>query len=474
MYPTSAFFYSGLEALDFSGDLTLGGGGCGLGWAQLFNILSNLRSGSHSRDVYVGLLPSGVPTAVGGCGGGGVAIGFVGESSTMAQEIGHALNRLHAPCGNPANQDPGYPAYNSYPPGSIGEFGLDTTNFLVFDPATTFDFMSYCGPTWISPHTYDGLRNGIITAGAAMHSDSPEIRRQPNDYLYLNVRVDRRGKVVLLPSFHLSGASPPAEKGRRSDFSCELLDGEGKIVEYQECYITDPHQDEHGVYLDLHEVIPWHEEVRSISILRNGESVGAIQVSESPPTVSLLSYTQKGQIMNVAWEGEHAEYPLTYMLRYSHDNGSTWRAIAADLTSTEYSVNLDLLPGGERCLCQVVASAGIRTTVAQSKPFSVPKKPLQAYILSPSPGTSFLEGEPVVIRGGGFSPDFGTVEFDDVVWTSNRNGVLGVGYEIVIRTLSVGTHKITLSFSDGLRGEATASLFLKVSPLMRGVRPPAE
>ena len=101
VYPIPGFTYTACDVIDFSGDLTAGGGGCGVGWNQLFTILQNMRQASNTKDVYVGLLPPGVPTSdVIGCGGG-VAIAYVGEGTVLAQEIGHAFGRAHSPCRKP-------------------------------------------------------------------------------------------------------------------------------------------------------------------------------------------------------------------------------------------------------------------------------------------------------------------------------------------------------------------------------------
>ena len=56
------------------------------------------------------------------------------DGPTLAQEIGHVLARIHAPCGGAVNVDPSYPTYASYPAGSIGEFGFDTLTNQVFRP----------------------------------------------------------------------------------------------------------------------------------------------------------------------------------------------------------------------------------------------------------------------------------------------------------------------------------------------------
>ena len=126
-------------------------------------MLRDIRSASSSGDIVVGLLPSGAPTAGGvvGCGSLGVAAAFVGDGVTLAQEIGHAMGRLHAPCAVTAPAiDPGYPAYSTGPQGSIGEVGIDCATLTSFAPGggtPTFDFMGYCPGKWVSPYTYQAL-----------------------------------------------------------------------------------------------------------------------------------------------------------------------------------------------------------------------------------------------------------------------------------------------------------------------------
>jgi hypothetical protein len=77
--------------------------------------------------------------------------------------------------------------------------------------------------------------------------------------------------------------------------------------------------------------------------------------------------------------------------------------VAANLSQAECRLRQRRLPGGERCLVQVVASSGIRTSVTQSKPFAAPLTGRRATILS----ADVTAAGRVVLRGGAFSPDFG-------------------------------------------------------------------
>ena len=111
---------------------------------------------------------------VGGCGGGGVAVGPINQPATLAHEAGHACGLEHAPAGGAPNPDPSYPAYEPYDPAdtpqaSTGEYGLNVNNGNIASPQTFRDFMAYAGPSWISPYHY-GLSVGQRTA-------QPEDRR---------------------------------------------------------------------------------------------------------------------------------------------------------------------------------------------------------------------------------------------------------------------------------------------------------
>jgi hypothetical protein len=150
------------------------------------------------------------------------------------------------------------------------------------------------------------------------------------------------------------------------------------------------------------------------------------------------------------------------MLRYSNDGGLTWRAVGVNLRSPAQRLRPQLLPGGDNCVLQVVASSGVRTSVANSEPFAVPLKPREAWILSPEPRSQIVEGVPVVLRGGVYSPDFGLGEMQDVVWNSNLDGKLGCGFELVADRLSAGLHHLTMAAPDGTGAAVTASVSIRV------------
>jgi hypothetical protein len=92
----------------------------------------------------------------------------------------------------------------------------------------------------------------------------------------------------------------------------------------------------------------------------------------------------------------------------------------------------------------------------------VQMKPTVAQILAPADDAEVEHGEPVSLYARAFSPDFGTTPLDEMLWFSNRDGLVGVGYETVATQLSPGRHELTLRVPDGLGGESEPVVAINV------------
>jgi hypothetical protein len=492
MYPVGSVEFAECIVQDFGLNLATPGAGCGPGWegpGGLMMVLRDLEAATDDRDIYVGLIPRQARLSVGGCGNTGIAASKVGAGRTLAQEIGHALGRKHAPAGGAPGADQDYPVYGEYPSGSIGEFGFDVFSSKVYDPEFTTDFMGYDSPTWVSPYTFNGIRAAI----SARFRDERFAAKSGNDNqwetLFLKFRVGRDDSVQLAHSYHLPVAPRPPDPDPFCDIACELLGPDGEVLVFQRCRWRAGHQDPDGPSTSFHEALPWVENTAAIRFLRGGvelhvEAIEPDAPRVEQPTLWLPDITShdlshdvpvsrqvaaeevwsKSEPMTVRWTGSHPDKGITYMLRYSNDGGRNWRAIGVNLWTTSLRLRPSSLAGGTHCLLQVVASSGVRTSVAQSKPFTVPLTPRLASILSPEPRSQVQQRVPVVLRGGAYSPDFGLGDMQEAAWTSSRDGELGHGFELVADRLSVGLHTLTLTVPDGTGAMVTVSASLQVLP----------
>jgi hypothetical protein len=95
---------------------------------------------------------------------------------TFVHEIGHTQGRYHVDCGGAGGPDPNYP----YPNGVTNTWGFANESFATH-PLSAKDYMSYCGPTWVSDYGWDLVfpRIKLISSwdlGAPVDPGDPEIK----------------------------------------------------------------------------------------------------------------------------------------------------------------------------------------------------------------------------------------------------------------------------------------------------------
>jgi hypothetical protein len=466
-FPISDVTFDGCEVLPWAAKLAVGEN-----FYNLAGQIGTLRALSGTDDLYIALIP---PEA--GCGGtcglggGGSALFFAKDGPSASHEIGHALGRsLHTPCdmATAPGEDPSYPAYGSYQRGSIGEFGFDTKLLSIQDPSSTYDFMSYCVPRWVSPHTYLGLA-AVVKAGgfssSAMASKASAWSADIAEFCRLGLRI-RRGErvptVEVTNAFQLRRHPPRPTASQASDVMIEVVGDADQVMDVVSCDTPMYDASPEGPFLDYAVTFPWPSGVRSLRVTRAGVVLSTLEVAEEPPTIEItearLVTTRRGTMVRVTWHGQAPDgvVPgLEYAVRYSQD-GQRWRALASALNTSRLAVDLGLLPGGNQCRLQVIATAGLRTSVAETAPFHIPRKLRIPYLVEPHADARYEVGSPVAFFGIGFSPDFGLCPPAEVKWSSQKDGPLGTGYQLTITSLSVGRHRIQLSISDGLGHEQVA------------------
>jgi len=145
-----------------------------------------------------------------------MVVGYPSERAhgTLAQEIAHAMGRYHAPCGNPTAVDTKYP----YPDGGIGTWGYDVLERKLVSPdQRVFDFMSYCGPVWVSDYTFAGLYKNMLDVHATKRPPTVGQRR------IKSYRVASDGTLAPGPTMRVSDA--PADAEIRHDLANRPLRG---------------------------------------------------------------------------------------------------------------------------------------------------------------------------------------------------------------------------------------------------------
>ncbi len=153
-----------------------------------------------------------------------IGVGYGGGTSanTMVHEVGHAHGRNHVDGGcDSGGGDSEYP----HDGGVLGNRGYDWRTDSLVDPDSTWDFMSYCSPTFTSDHQFDKLHTRVTAVSNAYYALGPVV-----EYWGLSQLSD--GRLVWGPDRELR--QPPGGDTK----TVELLDSRGVAVRKIEAFFT--------------------------------------------------------------------------------------------------------------------------------------------------------------------------------------------------------------------------------------------
>jgi hypothetical protein len=133
-------------------------------------------------------------------------------------------------------------------------------------------------------------------------------------------------------------------------------------------------------------------------------------------------------------------------LGYSNDGGETWAPLSLPTADETITFDASALPGGDRCLLELIASDGFHTTRTRSDEYQVKPKGWALWILSPAPGASLSSGAPVLLAAQSYHLEERRPGSEPITWTSSLDGGLGEDAQ-VMAALSPGEHTITATMS---------------------------
>jgi hypothetical protein len=184
------------------------------------------------------------------------------------------------------------------------------------------------------------------------------------------------------------------------------------------------------------------------------------------PQVTLTSPAggaQGGATMQVAWTASDPDGdPLRITVEYSADAGASWEVLALVEESRTLDVPIGQLAGSNDARVRVTATDGFNSASAISPRIRVAAQAPIPYIAGPLASAAIMEGEVVTMLGAADDTGDGPLSGDALLWSSDRDGFLGAGARLA-RTLSAGTHLITLRAINSAGVEATTSVSVTVT-----------
>lgn len=481
-------------------------GCCTPNWIALNSAVQAVRvaDGNKTDVLYYGLLATGIPMGpIVGCNTGGVSTGSNGAGVTMAHELGHACGRPHSPCGTPG--DPGYPAYEPYDPSgtptaSIGEYGLDISTGLIKPPDLFKDFMSYCGPKWISPYVAGRLTNNAALDPVRACVDWPWwsdvvlyertlvpekwLPDPPPDpaWLQRDVRPERVISLtgvqhgpdeVEIRSVLRLEAQTDVPNGRMTNLRAELLDEAGRVVAGAAVYSLRSFADcdcghdeglgEHSYPRLIQAFIPDTSRGAALRIRREERELWSRRAPDAEATVGDVAVDLVNDEVQLRWSFESkADYEPEVAVQWSADGGRSWQALGAGIRGQSASLDARGLPAGE-LLIRLLASDGFFTATSEPIAIKVPERPTQASIISPRSGQTLTHPGSLRLWGMATAASGDTEQDEDARWLIDEREV-ATGLDAYVSTPPPGDHQATLMIR-GPEGSVTLSVDFTVVQL---------
>jgi hypothetical protein len=219
-------------------------------------------------------------------------------------------------------------------------------------------------------------------------------------------------------------------------------------------------------------------ETVKLQVIRNDVVLREFPVTANAPAVSNVAPQLSGVVngpVTVTWDASDADGgALSFTVLYNSDIDnpeSEWWVLARDVTERRFDVDFSEMPGGPRAQIAIVATDGIRAGEGESAPFVVAAKPPEVFVEDTGSGV-YLPGELVILDGDAFDLQDDDIAEDQMRWTSNISGALGIGTPLAVDDLPVGRHTITLSVTNsaGLTGSDSVTVSIVKSFRRRAVR----
>jgi hypothetical protein len=440
--------------------------GCGDGFNTLLDQLNDLRG--SSSDIYLGSLPAGVVgipgNSIGGCApqGGSVAGVFVDLPADVPHEIGHALGRHHAPCTAgrcnppPADPDDHYPQYGSFPSDSIGVFGFDAATNRVFNPASTFDFMAYSFPQWISEYTYNGLRGSSFGAvgGPAPGAGSPHLIGGRNfNVLFLGLEIDRDRNVTRRHSFHYPAPLPGRRPSCGDQFMAEFLDRDRKPLACSPLHCSCTKAGCQCWPKRIRDELWMPEGSRWLLVWEGDKNIYKEEIPP-PPKIKIESVTQKKDGVLVKWTTDakaNSKKSIWYLVHWHDEETGDHRGVAPRQQETTILIPTMLFARSPELDIRILATTGISTGYAETTIKLAKHEPAGPKItltgVEISPGKTVAVSN--VIHAALLDAAGRQLPSDEILWYGPEGNEIGRGGSLDLRPLGRGRQLVRAVLRSG-------------------------
>jgi len=316
---------------------------------------------------------------------------------------------------------------------------------------------------WITNDSYELLVDYLIGSGsesvAASRMENESTTDSNQIWIYGFITNDDQ---VRADSWYLMQTGIPTDELAGTGYSIEFIESEGGSLSSHEFGVSFGNENEAPLAMHL----PFPEGTVRIEIHKGGVPIYVRNVSLHQPSVELIAPNGGfiSGIVDIIWSAQDADGDsLNADLLYSPDDGINWFPLAFGIEDTSTALNTDLVPGSEIGRIKVIISDGIHVAEdASDSTLRIGGKPPTVTILSPSDSSKYVFGDQILLEAVFQDLEDGIPPSDNMIWISSLDDTIGIGSSLVVSSLQIGTHVISIhgEDSDELIAQDTITLFM--------------
>jgi hypothetical protein len=248
-------------------------------------------------------------------------------------------------------------------------------------------------------------------------------------------------------------------------YSLQLLDDEGRLLLKTGVEVRVPLCRVRGARgVGGHRVngyIPLVPNARALVFRQGARILYRTDLAPVPPQITITGVEAPGSdSVRVRWKAKH-DRELRFNVVFI-DAARRATPVARELTESYLTFSAADLGGGAGCSIAVLATDGLRSAMARSKPFDLPEHPPILTILAPNDGDVIAPDQPVSLHGHARDAAGRSLPDDGLVWY--------VDGELVARGLRIapagpfepGAHRVELAYVSGEQVKARSRVQLRV------------
>ncbi|MCI0536188.1 MAG: DUF642 domain-containing protein [Verrucomicrobiales bacterium] len=355
--------------------------------------------------------------------------------------------------------------------------GFDPISWSVVPPGINGELMSYSTNRWISEYNWTRLyeihtfRSPAFAPSLALHTPPPT-----GSFLVLQGLVNlTANSAVLSPAYTLPSAelapailaeltSLPENFPANHPVRFQLLDNAGVVLaEY--LAPLESYEDGETAEASVSRAIPMLDGARTIRLVNGATVLVELPVSAQPPAVALNPPALANGQLNLAWTATDADGDtLQFTTQLSADDGRTWQTLTVNQSERNLSLDSTRLPGGAAVRVRTIATDGVRSAIATSDAFALPKHAPSVRITGVTDGQQMDFGAAVSAEGFGYDAEDGSLADAALTWTlDGPDARQGAGRALSLSNLSPGAYTLALIGidSDGQTGAHTIQFVIR-------------